>query len=151
MVNSRGSSLQKFPHDFPAEIQGKWRRTSFFCGYFRLLPLWNPWGYFHVEISLLLPSSVSKQIQWHRKGPSYVKISKWWFDVILWWIKMFTSLGNLLSHLNTDLKIPLTFRVDSSFTPKFQHGFPPPTTTCPRNSSQNQRDFDGWGLNPPLM
>ena len=27
---------------------------------FRLLSLWNPWGYFHVEISLVLPSKVSK-------------------------------------------------------------------------------------------
>ena len=27
---------------------------------FRLRSMWNPWGYFHVEISLVLPSKISK-------------------------------------------------------------------------------------------
>ena len=45
-----------------------------------------------------------------------MKISQWWFDVILWWIKIFTGLGKLASHFNPDLKIPLNFRMDSRFT-----------------------------------
>ena len=44
-----------FPCGNSWEIQG-----NFLCGYFRLLSLWNPWGNFHVEISLVLPSKISK-------------------------------------------------------------------------------------------
>ena len=53
-----GSSMRKLPHDFPAEMKGN--EWDLLCGYFRLISLWNPWGYFHVEISLVLPSKVSK-------------------------------------------------------------------------------------------
>ena len=46
--NSKGSSLRKFPHDFSAEIQGKWRgiffvdiSASFPCGIPGDISTWN--------------------------------------------------------------------------------------------------------------
>ena len=42
--NSRGSSLRKFPHNFPAEIQGKWR------------------GIFYVDISASFPCGIPGDI-----------------------------------------------------------------------------------------
>ena len=45
-------SLQRF-----REMKG-----NFLCRYFRLLSLWNPWGYFYVEISLVLPSKFQNAI-----------------------------------------------------------------------------------------
>ena len=30
------------------------------CGNFFMITMWNPWGYFCVEISLVLPSKISK-------------------------------------------------------------------------------------------
>ena len=47
----------------------------------------------------------------------YVKISQWWFDVILWWALTFTGLGKLSPpHFNPDLKFPLNF----PYNPKFR-------------------------------
>ena len=44
-----------FPCGNSGEMKGK-----FLCGYIRLLSLQSPWGYFHVEISLVLPTKISK-------------------------------------------------------------------------------------------
>ena len=44
-----------FPRGNEGEMKG-----NFLRGYFRLLSLWNPWEYFHVEISLVLPSKIWK-------------------------------------------------------------------------------------------
>ena len=69
------STSPEFPRGFMGEFQGiipaeisSWfpcgnegeMKGNFLCGYFRLLSLWNPWGYFRVEISLMLPSKISK-------------------------------------------------------------------------------------------
>ena len=43
----------RFPRGNEGEMKG-----NFLFGYVRLLSLWNPWGYFHVEISLMLPSKI---------------------------------------------------------------------------------------------
>ena len=37
---------------FPCGNLGE-MKGNFLCGYFCFLSLWNPWGYFHVEISLI--------------------------------------------------------------------------------------------------
>ena len=71
-----------------------WRKLgNFRCGYFCLRFLWNPWGYFQVGTSFVLPSKISECNLINRKGPSYVKVSQWWFDVILWWIKTVNRFG----------------------------------------------------------
>mgnify|MGYP001802739646 CR=1 FL=1 len=130
-----------FPSGNSGEMNG-----CFLCGYFRLLSLWNPWGYFHMGISLVLPSKFQNAIQWPRKGPSYVKISQWWLDVILWWIKMCTSLANLSSHFNPDLKFfpESLHRFSFHMQTKFLRGVPQPTTTIPGDSLQNLQDFARW-------
>ena len=77
-----------------------------------------------------------------------MKISQSWFDVILWWVKMFTGLGKLPTHWNRNLKVSPEFPRGSSshLQPKFPRGFPLPTTTIPGDSPQNLRDFARWGL-----
>ena len=69
------STSPRFPRGFMGEFKGiipveisSWfpcgnsgeMKGNFLCGYFRLLSLWNPWGYFHVEISLVFPWKISK-------------------------------------------------------------------------------------------
>ena len=73
--NFRGSSPWKFPYNFPAEIQEKWRE-NFLCGYFPLFSLENHRGYFHTELSLIFPSKCQSAMKGHTKGPSYEKRSQ---------------------------------------------------------------------------
>ena len=131
--NSRGSSLRKFPHDLSAEMKGEMKGNVLY-GYFRLLPCGIPGEFSVWKFPSCFPQKFQSAMQWHRKGPSYVKISQWWFDVILWWIEMYTGLGKLPSHFNPILKFPLNFRMDSRLQPKFPCGFSPPTTTIPGDS-----------------
>ena len=85
------------------------------------------WSHWYWKFPSCFPQKIQNAIKWHRKGPSCVKISQWWFDVILWWIEMFTGLGELPYHFNRDLKISLEFPSGFSFhsQPKFPCGFPP--------------------------
>ena len=57
------------PGIIPVEISSRFPRGNsgemkgiFPCGYFRLLSLWNPWRYFRVEISLVLPQKFQNEI-----------------------------------------------------------------------------------------
>ena len=59
---------------------------------------------------------------------------------------MFTGLGNFPSDFNRNLKISPEFPREFSFhlQPKFTRGFPPSTTTIPRDSLRNLQDFARW-------
>ena len=96
------------------------------------------------KFPLCFPQKFQNAIQWHRKGPSYVKISQWWFDVILWWIKMFRGLGKLPSNFNPDLKISLNFHVLVSLTTQISAWIPSTNNHNPRGLPQNPRDFAHW-------
>ena len=101
----------------------------------------HPWGNFLIISLRKFGGNEGEFSTWI--FPSYMKISQWRFDVILWWIKMFTGLGKLPSHFNLDLNISPELPRGLSFhlQPKFPSGFPPPTTTIPGDSPQNPRDF----------
>ena len=59
---------------------------------------------------------------------------------------MFTGLGKLPSHYNSDLKISPEFPRGFPFhlQPNYPRGSPPPITTTPRDSPRNLRDFARW-------
>ena len=88
------------------------------------------------------PQNLKMQYNDIGRVPVMSKISQWWFDVILWWIKIFTGLGKLPSHFKLDLKTSPKFPREFSFylQPKFPRGFPPPTTTISGDSQFNPRD-----------
>ena len=61
----RRGFMGEFQGITPAEISSRFpcgneeqMKGYFLCGYFQLLSLWNPWGYFRVEISHVLPSKI---------------------------------------------------------------------------------------------
>ena len=83
---------RKFPHEIPAEIQGK-RRGIFYVDISTSFPFWIPGDISGWKFPSRFPQKFQNAIYWHRKGPSGVKISHWWLDVILLWIEMLTGLG----------------------------------------------------------
>ena len=79
-----------------------------------------------------------------------VKISQWWFDVFLRWIKMFTGLGKTSLSFQQGFENSPEFPSGFSFhlQPKFPHGFPPPKTTSLGDPPLNPRDFARWDPTP---
>ena len=127
---SYGSSLRKFTPDIPAEIQEK-LRGIFYVDKTASWPYGIPGDFSMWKFPSCFPQKCQNAIYWHRTGPSYMLISQWWFNVILWWNKIFTGLGKFPSHFDPYLKI----------SPEFPCGFPPWTTTIPRDSPKNPQDF----------
>ena len=106
------------PPDFHADLLGNSRGHP--CGNFLCISLGKfsrNKGEFSMRIfppllsripadifSWKFPSYFPQNFKMNRTGPSCVKISQCWFDVIVWWIRMFSGFGQLPSHFNRDLK-----------------------------------------------
>ena len=145
--------MWEFQGIIPAEISSWFlcgnegeMKGNFLCGYFRFLSLWNPWGYFRVEISLVLPSKISKCNLMTQEGSQLCEN----IPVMIWCHSLENQIvyrfGETSLSFQPDLKISPEFPREISFhlQPKFPRWFPPPTTTILGDSSQNPRDFARW-------
>ena len=133
--NSRGSSLRKFPHKM---------KGNFLGGCFRLLPLWNPWGYLHVEISLVFPSKISKcNLMTNESSRLCGKISQWerlpLISILGWLYGMYyllTTMAHWCLHIYLDTICDIIPAI---------HVVPKITPECPTKwlwaITENQRIF----------